>query len=75
MEHSTVADPVFFLGGGGGGAQEMRAHYEREARSPLRPGSMARFIRALEAPGDFDAFSYYLSLILSILIQLDKKQT
>ena len=38
---------------GGGGAQKiMCTHHEREARSPLRPGSRAR-LRALEALGGF----------------------
>ena len=35
-----------------------QAHHEREAQSPLRPGS-----RALEALGGFDALSCYPSLI------------
>ena len=52
--------------GGGGGAKAykcaLHAHHEREARSPLRPGSRAR-LKALEALGVFDALLCYLILI------------
>ena len=56
----------FHWEGGGGEAQKImcgHAHYEREARSPLQPGSRAR-LWAPEALGVIDALSCYLSLIL-----------
>ena len=77
-----VSNPLARNGGGGGsfsccvqgriqfiwGGQKIMcayAHHEREARNPLRPGSMGS-----EALGGGYALSCYLSLILSILIQI-----
>ena len=56
----------FQLGGGGG--KILWAHTS-QARSPLWPGFRAR-LRALEALGVCGALSCYLSLILSILLQM-----
>ena len=52
-----IQDLDFFFLGGGGGQKILWAqtHHEREARSPLRPGS-----KALRG---FDALSWYLSFI------------
>ena len=53
-----------FIGGGGGELKIMyaHAHYEREVRSPLVPGSARARLRAL---GDCDALSCYLSPIFT----------
>ena len=64
IQYAGAGPPEFSLGGGGGAQTIMCAHalHKREAWSPLRPGSRAR-LRALGAPGGFDALSCYLSLI------------
>ena len=58
---------IFFVGGGGGGGGGERkrcartAHQEREARSPLLPGSRARLcLRVIEALGVSDGLSCYI---------------
>ena len=55
MIYRIITSEIRFGGGGGGwgGGEKImcaHAHHEREARSPLRPGSRAR-LRALEALG------------------------
>ena len=66
----------FFIYWGGGGAKDYvrDAQHEREARSPLRPGSRAR-LRALEALEIFGALSCYLSVIFGSILRkkLNKK--
>ena len=63
MQQKAKADQGFSFRGTG--AQKIlwgRAHYEREARNPIRPG----YLTALEPLGLFDApgLSCYLSLVL-----------
>ena len=53
LSRTPEVDPGFGGGGGGGGALKIMcqsAHHEREAWSPLWPGSSAS-LRALEALG------------------------